>query len=209
MGTDDNYAPGWPGIEPRWTSSAKSGVGTSLSLESRVWFTTSHGILDEIYYPRVDQACTRDLGLIVTNGSDFFSEEKRDTRHEVSYISPGCPAYKLVNTCEQGRYAIEKEILADPTYDVVLQRIKFTPLKGSRGDYHLYVLLAPHLGNRGAGNTAWLGDYKGVPMLFAERDGNALALACSAPWVKRSAGFVGTSDGWQDLHRHKQDDMDL
>ncbi len=209
MGTDDNYAPGWPGIEPRWTSSAKSGVGTSLSLESRVWFTTSHGILDEIYYPRVDQACTRDLGLIVTNGSDFFSEEKRDTRHEVSYIAPGCPAYKLVNTCEQGRYAIEKEILADPTYDVVLQRIKFTPLKGSQEDYHLYVLLAPHLGNRGAGNTAWLGDYKGVPMLFAERDGNALALACSAPWVKRSAGFVGTSDGWQDLHRHKQDDVDL
>ena len=56
-------APGWPGIPPRWTSSAKSGVGTALSPVSRVWFTLSHGILDEIYYPRVDQACTRDFGL--------------------------------------------------------------------------------------------------------------------------------------------------
>ena len=74
-------APGQPGIPARWTTSAKSGVGTSLSTTSRVWFTLSHGILDEIYYPRVDQACTRDLGLIVTDGQDFFSEEKRHAEH--------------------------------------------------------------------------------------------------------------------------------
>jgi len=55
---DLRYAPGWPGIEPRWTSSAKTGVGTALNLHSRVWFTLSHGILNEIYFPRVDQACT-------------------------------------------------------------------------------------------------------------------------------------------------------
>ena len=57
------FAPGWPGIPGRWTSSAKSGVGTAASRESRVWFTLSHGILDEVYYPRVDHACTRDLGF--------------------------------------------------------------------------------------------------------------------------------------------------
>lgn len=55
-------APGWPGIEPRWTSSAKSGVGTALTAMSRTWFTLSHGILNEIYYQRPDLACTRDLG---------------------------------------------------------------------------------------------------------------------------------------------------
>ena len=71
-------APGRPGIPPRWTSSAKSGVGTALSDTSRVWFTISHGILNEVYYPRVDQACIRDLGLIVTDGASFFAEEKRD-----------------------------------------------------------------------------------------------------------------------------------
>ena len=77
MSDEIRYAPGWPGIEPRWTSSAKTGVGTALNLHSRVWFTLSHGILNEIYYPRVDQACTRDFGLIVTDGRGFFSEEKR------------------------------------------------------------------------------------------------------------------------------------
>jgi glucoamylase len=78
----DRIAPGGPGIAPRWTSSAKSGVGTALSPTSRVWFTISHGILDEIYYPRVDLACTRDMGLIITDGREFFSEEKRHTRSQ-------------------------------------------------------------------------------------------------------------------------------
>ena len=75
----ETFAPGWPGLPARWTSSAKSGIGTSVSRDSRVWFTLSHGILNEIYYPRVDHACTRDLGFIVTDGHTYFSEEKRDT----------------------------------------------------------------------------------------------------------------------------------
>ncbi|MCL4561478.1 MAG: glucan 1,4-alpha-glucosidase [Chloroflexi bacterium] len=203
MSDVDNLAPGWPGIPPRWTSSAKSGIGTSLSPSSRVWFTLSHGIFNEIYYPRVDQACIRDLGLIVTDGQDYFSEEKRHANSKLGYLVEGVPAYRLVNTCSQGRYQIEKQILSDPRRDAVLQWTRFTPLQGKLDDYHVFALLAPHIGNRGMENTAWVGDYKGVPMLFAERNGNALALACSAPWVKRSAGFVGVSDGWQDLNQHK------
>jgi glucoamylase len=198
------YAPGWPGIPPRWTSSAKTGLGTSLNPSSQVWFTLSHGIFNEIYFPRVDQACTRDMGLIVTDGNAFVSEEKRHTRSVMSSLAEGIPAYRLVNTCKQGRYRTEKEVLTDPRRDVVLQQTNFIPLMGKLSDYHLFVLLAPHLGNRGYGNTAWVGDCKGVPMLFAESEGNALALACSAPWVKRSVGFVGVSDGWQDLIQHKQ-----
>jgi len=198
------YAPGWPGTPPRWTSSAKSGVGTALRATSRVWFTLSHGILNEMYYPRVDRACMRDLGLIVTDGYAFFSEEKRHAQHQVAYLAEGVPAYRLTNTCRDERYRIEKEIIADSQQDAVLQHTCFAPLRGALEDYHLYVLLAPHLGNQGSGNTAWVGDHKGVPMLFAERDGVALALACSAPWVQCSVGFVGTSDGWQDLVQHKQ-----
>ena len=89
---DDAFAPGWPGVAARWTSSAKSGVGTAVSRDSRVWFTLSHGILNEIYYPRVDHACTRDLGFIVTDGHSYFSEEKRDARADTSQAAPGIPA---------------------------------------------------------------------------------------------------------------------
>jgi glucoamylase len=195
-------APGWPGIPPRWTSSAKTGLGTSLRPSSRVWFTLSHGILNEVYYPRVDQACLRDLGLIVTDGGTFFSEEKRDTASETTWIEPGIPAFRLVNTCRSGRYQLEKEIVTDPRRDVVLQEIRFVPLVGSMHDYQLYVLLAPHLANHGSGNTAFVGDYNGVPMLFAERNGTALAVASAPGWRRGSAGFVGFSDGWQDLTRN-------
>ena len=204
MSDEIRYAPGWPGIEPRWTSSAKTGVGTALNLRSRVWFTLSHGILNEIYFPRVDQACTRDFGLIVTDGRAFFSEEKRHCTFENLPVEPGVPAYELTNTCQSGRYRIEKEVLTDPLRNVVLQKTRFVPLQGALRDYRLYALLASHLANFGYGNTGWVGEYKGTPMLFAQREGCALALACSAPWSKRSAGFVGFSDGWQDLSQHFQ-----
>ncbi len=105
-----HFAPGWPGIPPRWTTSVKTGLGTSLNPSSKVWFTLSHGIFNEVYYPRVDQACIRDMGLIVTDGKDFFSEEKRHARSVVRCLEEGIPAYRLVNSCKQGRYRIEKEI---------------------------------------------------------------------------------------------------
>jgi glucoamylase len=196
-------APGAPGIPARWTSSAKSGVGTALSVQSRVWFTISHGIINEIYYPRLDYACTRDLGLIVTAPEDkYFSEEKRDTRSTISAVGEGVPAFSLVNECIAGRYRIEKTVFSDPRRDTLFQRITFRPLKGRLADYRLFVLLAPHLVNAGAGNTAWIDDWKGHPMLFARGRGAALALGCSAPLPARSAGFVGESDGWQDISQH-------
>ena len=197
-------APGWPGMEPRWTSSAKTGVGTALSPKSRVWFTLSHGIFNEIYYPRIDQACTRDLGFVVTSGTDFFSEEKRDAGSHTHWLSEGAPAYRLVNTCFHDRYRVEKEVVTDPHRDVVLQQTLFVPQQGKLSDYRLYALLAPHLGNEGYGNNAWIGEFKGQPLLFAQRDGCALALACSVPWLKASAGYVGASDGWQDLKSNLQ-----
>ncbi|MFZ3264981.1 MAG: glucan 1,4-alpha-glucosidase [Terriglobales bacterium] len=204
MSDEIRYAPGWPGIEPRWTSSAKTGIGTALNLHSRVWFTLSHGILNEIYFPRVDQACTRDFGLIVTDGHAWFSEEKRHCTFQNLPVEPGVPAYELTNSSTDGRYRIEKEVLTDPWRNVVLQKIRFIPLQGSLRDYRLHALLASHLANFGYGNTGWVGNYKGTPMLFAQRDSSALALAGSAPWRKRSVGFAGVSDGWQDLSQHYQ-----
>ncbi|GAC1648903.1 MAG: glucan 1,4-alpha-glucosidase [Herpetosiphon sp.] len=201
----EQLSPGAPGISPRWTSSAKQGVGTALTPTSQVWFTLSHGILNEIYYPRVDLACTRDMGLVVTDDHGFFSEEKRDTRSTVEYIGAGVPAYRVTNTHNGGRYRIEKEFVADPKRDVVLQRTRFVPLQGALADYHVYAILAPHLGNRGYGNTGWCDSTKGVPMLFADCPGEAaLAFACSTGWRTRSVSFVGPQDDWHDLFQHHQ-----
>jgi glucoamylase len=192
-------APGAPGITPRWTSSAKSGVGTALSAVSRVWFTISHGILNEVYFPRVDQACTRDLGLIVTDGHGFFAEEKRDCTFEVESIADGVPAFRLVNTHRGGRFRIVKRIIADPRNDVVLQQITLEDLTG--GGLRLFALLSPHMVNCGAHNRAWVGAYKGHGMVFAEGRGTHLAMAANRPFLATSVGFVGVSDGWRLLSR--------
>lgn len=194
-------AQGAPGIPARWTSSAKSGVGTALSEVSPLWFTLSHGILNEIYHPRLDSACTRDMELIVTGPGGYFSEEKRDAAHEVSTVDAGVPAYRLTNTATDGAYRIGKRIITDPKRPVLLQEITFSALKGSASDYRVYSLLAPHLVNAGMGNTAWLGEHRGKPVLFASGRGTCLALASSLPWGACSAGYVGFSDGWQQLQQ--------
>src|SRR5262249_12454821 len=137
---ETQYAPGWPGITPRWASSDKAGIGTALSAVSRVWFTLSHGILNEMYYLRIDQACTRDFGLLVADGNGFFSEEKRDAAHSIETLEDGVPAFRLTNRCLQGRYVIEKQIVSDPAHEVVLQRIQFTPTGPASGSYQVYAL---------------------------------------------------------------------
>jgi len=194
-----DFAPGAPGIDPRWTSSAKSGVGTALSKASPVWFTLSHGVLNEVYYPRVDTACLRDCELLVTGSNGYFSEEKRDCRSDTTQIEAGVPAFRIVNTSTDGRYRIEKDIVTDPKRPCVLQRVRFIPAEGAASDYHVHVLVAPHLVNAGRMNSAWIAEYNDVPFLMASGRGRYLAVACSMPWRARSAGYVGESDGYQQL----------
>jgi glucoamylase len=128
----------------------------------------SHGIVNEVYYPRLDQANIRDLGLIVTDGRDFFSEEKRDCSTSIEAVGPGVPAYRVVNVCKAARYRIRKTILTDPRRSCLLQKIRFEANSEEPSAYQLFALLAPHLVNRGAGNDGWLGEHKGWPMLFAQ-----------------------------------------
>ena len=199
-----HLAAGAPGMEPRWTSSAKSGVGTALDPRSRVWFTLSHGVVNEVYYPRVDQAVLRDLGLLVSGPNGTFYEEKRDAASVVSLLAPGVPGYRLVNTAEDGRWRVTKTVVVHPGHDVLVQHVAFDLLEAGADPeaWRVFALMAPHVGNQGAGNDGWVADYKGVRALFASRGGTALALACGAGWRDATAGYVGASDGWQDVRDH-------
>ena len=197
----DGEAFGGPGLPGRWTSGQKSGVGTALG-PSPVWFTLSHGILNEVYWPRMDQAAIRDLGLIVTGPEGMFSEEKRHCQHRTELLAPGVPAYRITATDIEGRYRLVKEIVTDPERPVVLQRLRLRATRGSARDLNLFALLASHIDNHGEGNTAFVSDYKGVPGLFASRGPYSLCLMASAGFAARSVGFVGSSDGWQDLSRN-------
>jgi len=197
--------PGFPGIKPTWSPGPKSAVGTAAGSKSNVWFSVGHGILNEVFYPTLDKPAIRDMGFLVTDGNNYFSEEKIATDSEILWLEKGVPAYKIINTSKDGVYRISKLIIADSNRDCVLINTTFEVLNGDDAkDFHLYVLLAPHLGNLGGGNTAWIDKSKSEVLLMAERANYALALACSNSFVKSSAGYVGFSDGWQDLSRNKK-----
>src|ERR1035437_7179817 len=93
---DGKVAPGAPGIAPTWSSSDKDAVGTS-HYSSRVWFTIGRGVLNEVYWPRVDRPQVRDLGFIVADGAGFWSEVRRDASHEVHHEAQGVPAITAVH----------------------------------------------------------------------------------------------------------------
>ena len=165
MATNESKNPplrafGAPGIEPRWTHSAKEGIGTAYHTSCHVWFTLSHGILNEIYYPTIDQPNTRDAQLLITDGESFLHEEKRDLQHEVSYPERNCLLYRLVNSDPAGRYRIIKEVLADPHRSVVLVHVRLeAPDVVLRRKLKLFVLLAPHVLRSGADNSAWVCEF--------------------------------------------------
>jgi len=201
------HAPGWPGAKAHWSPAAKDGVGEAIGVgasASLVWFTIGRGVVNEVFYPWMDLPRTRDLALIVTDGRDFVSDERTDADHQVDYLADGVPAYRLTNSCKLGRYRIEKTIIAHPDQSAVLQRVRFTALKGSPEDYHVYAVLDPLLGLReGLGGTAWIHRHKGRTMPMVSRGETALALACSSDWVGCSVGYVDSlSDGRRDVMRH-------
>src|SRR5207247_7423198 len=83
--SENSRAFGAPGIEPRWTRSSKEGIGTAYHTGCRVWFTLSHGIVNELYYPNADCPNTRDLQFLITDGETFCAEERSDLDRRSEY----------------------------------------------------------------------------------------------------------------------------
>jgi glucoamylase len=190
---------GHPGILPKWTSSSKEGVGTAYSTSSRIWFTVSHGILNEVYYPTIDRPQIRDLQFLVTDGESFFHEEKRDLDSEIEYIERDTLGYSIVNSDPEGRYLIRKEIISDPHQPCVLTRARIEASPEWSGRLRVYALLAPHLEVGGWGNSSEWFDIAGMKILMAWKRGTHLAMGVNTGFLKMSCGYVGASDGWNDL----------
>ncbi|MFY9853749.1 MAG: glycoside hydrolase family 15 protein [Terracidiphilus sp.] len=190
---------GAPGMEPRWTSSVKDAVGTAYSASSRVWFTASHGILNEIYHPTIDRAQVRDMEFLVTDGETFVHEEKRDLLSSFDYIHQEALGVRYVNRDPEGRYSLTKEIICDPHHSVVLTRVRLEGHESLLPRLKVYALLAPHLDDGGASNTARALEIAGHKMLLAWKNEWSLAMAASCGFSRLSCGFVGASDGWRDL----------
>jgi glucoamylase len=195
-------APGRPGISPTWCSSAKEIVGCSLG-HSRLWFSIGGGIVNEVYYPRIDIPQIRDLGFIVADDEGFWVEVKRLNSHKLITTAQGIPALEIVH--QHQRFTLRLRVAPDSQRDVLLIDLE---LEGDPG-LRPYALLAPHLGGSGHNNHAEAGSYRGRQVLWAEQGPFGLALAAVDAGQhdalrRTSAGYVGTSDGWQDFSHNKR-----
>jgi len=196
---DDGPAFGAPGLEPRWTSSQKDAVSTAYAPSSRVWFTISHGTLNEIYYPTIDRPQTRDMELLFSDGETFFHEEKRNFEYDFHYIEESGPAVRVIASDLDGRYIVTKEFISDPHHPVVLMNVKITGDEAVLSRLKCYPLLAPHLNGGGAGNSARSIDVAGQRCLVAWKGNTSLAMGADCGFTRTSCGYVGTSDGYQNL----------
>ena len=195
----DRRAFGHPGIAPRWTRSAKDAIGTAYSSSSRVWFTVSRGMVNEVYYPTVDRPQIRDLQYLVTDGTSFFHDERRHSSADTEYLRHGALGVKVRRTDAEGRYTIEKEIITDPERACLLIRTRITARADVLSKLRLFAILAPHLDVGGWGNNGYVAVQAGREVLVANKGNVWLALAATIPFVRRSCGYVGRSDGWTDL----------
>ena len=200
---DGGPAPGAPGLEPRWTSSKKDAVSTAYAASSRVWFTLSHGTLNEIYFPTIDRPQTRDMELLFSDGETFCHEEKRDFEYDFHYIDPEGLAVRVVASDLDGRYTVTKEFVTDPHHPVVLMNVRIEGDEEILSRLKCYALLAPHLDGGGAGNSARSLDMSGKRCVLAWKNEFALAFGASCGFSRSSCGFVGVSDGYQDLSSHR------
>ncbi|HEY3808406.1 MAG TPA: glycoside hydrolase family 15 protein, partial [Steroidobacteraceae bacterium] len=179
---------GAPGIAPTWCSSDKDFVTTALG-SSRVWVTVGHGIIDEIYWPSTGEPQVRDFGFYLV-GERGFVDLKRLRRYRLSTPGPFLPALTITHYGDD--YELALEVLPDSRRDALLVRFSI------QGPYRLVAVLAPHLGSTGRDNRAWVEAGSG----YAQRGAFAVCLAANAALKHLSAGYVGFSDGWQDMHLH-------
>jgi glucoamylase len=190
---------GGPGLPSTWSPASKQAIGTAFNDTSKVWFTVARGIITEVYYPTVDRANTRDLRFLVTDGKTFFDEEGKDTTAEVEYINKKALAFIIKNTAKSGKYKFTKRIITDPQAQSLVMKTSFEAIEGSPEDYRIYLLFAPHINNMGCENSGRCARSNNRDHLIAWREDTAAVVTANVPFLKKSAGFVGASDGWQDL----------
>jgi len=101
-----------------WTSGAKDLVMTALGT-SGVWATIGQGILNEIYWPAVDQPQVKDLGFLV-GGDGWWREVKRAGSYTLSTPEPGLLLPTIVHTGTDQAYRLTLRPVVDPDHDALL-----------------------------------------------------------------------------------------
>lgn len=194
--TEIARAPGAPGADASWTSAGKQAVGTSNTLESKVWFTLQGGALTEVFWPTADLPNVQVLEFAVVDPSSRKVEtEREDSTHEVQVLNYHSLSFRQINTATNGGWKISKTYTTDPQRNSVLIDVKFE----TRNRFlTLYVYFDPSLNNSGMQDTGWT---EGGSLVANEAD-KSTALLVSGGFSEITNGFYRVSDGLNQLKQN-------
>jgi glucoamylase len=212
-------APGGPGGNADWLPSNKTGIGTSYTTASNVWFTLQDGRLSELYYPDLSTTSVRNLDFVVTDGHSF-AVKAQDASNSTRLVDtkngrgkghrwwckdaddPKSLTYQIVNTDKDNRWRLTTTFVTDPSRATLLIDVEFTSLNGQ--PYYLYAVYQPQLNNptiEAPLNES--GVTQDTALLASDAQGKvASAFTASPAFTETSNGYLGTSDGWTDLSQN-------
>ncbi|MBS1798042.1 MAG: glucoamylase [Acidobacteria bacterium] len=205
-------APGGPGRDSQWPGAGKQGVGTSNTLESKIWFTLGNGMLTEVFYPQVDTANVNQLQFVVVDPKTKKVEtELADAVHRVKPLRPDSLSFQQINTAKSNEWKITKTYTVDVERASILINITFETKK----KLNLFVYYDPSLKNSGMHDSAWI---QGGALL-AQDDNIASALVANPSFNRNISnevvaeglstnGFFGVNDGLTQL-KNKPGDVNL
>jgi len=191
--------PGAPGAPSRWTPGRKRGFASSRG-PSAVWFTVGDGRLAETAFPRVDLPAFKEIRFLVTDGATFFADSTVDCAHDIEWLSPDAPAYRVTETDRAGRFRIMWEPVTATALNALFLRISLDVLQGAPDNVRVYLWLDPHLRLAGADDSVDYVEAERQPLLvFSDRDAHA-AFGSAGDWDTFSCGYKGSaSDPLADL----------
>ena len=107
LSSAQTLAPGGPGQDAQWATAGKQGIGTSATLDSKVWFTLARGVMTEVYYPDVTVANVHLLQFFVKDQKTGKIEtEQDDAKHRVKVLRPDALTFQQINSARSGSWTI-------------------------------------------------------------------------------------------------------
>ncbi len=182
-------APGSPGITPSWSPGPKDlVVGVP---KGRVVAALGQGIVHEVFWPSVGRPQVRDVGFLII-GNGWWEEVKKPASYRLEVLDPKVPLATITHEIRGGSF--ELEVVVDPDSDALVIHYVLSHPESCK----IMLLASPHLSGSGWHDNA-IADGQG---LYAYENGSSMAILCSAGFTSTSAGYVGFSDGWQDVSHH-------
>src|SRR5207237_794756 len=184
-------APGGPGAPPMWGTGRKMAFGAAPGSRSKVWYTLADGTLSEVVFPFLDHVALHELRFFVSAGGAPPVDDAPDGQHNVNWISPGVPAFRVDTTHHE--YRLTKEFFSDPEENAMLIAGTFTP---ELPDLRLYLQASAHWEPGTEGNFGSVIDTHPPALLLQQQD---IWIGIVGPFSRGTVGYFRSSDVHIDL----------